>query len=98
MSDISGHFSHGFRLLSTTAEQLPDIDCDYIIIKALSTNGANLVFIGNSNVTNTVAADNLTTGIELGAGEQIKLEVPNANRIWAVASAATPGITFIAVR
>lgn len=97
MSDISGHFDTGFRILSTTAEQLPDIECDYVILKALSGNTPS-IFVGNSDVTNTVAADNATTGVELGPGESIKLEVPNVSRLWVIAASGTPGVSYMAVR
>lgn len=98
MTSIIGTLIHGCVVTSVTAEALPSIPADWVIIKANSTNTTS-IYIGNANVDDTLA-DGLTCGFELEPGEmtpKIYLK-ENLDQIYALAESLTPALTFIAQR
>jgi len=89
-------FIHGERAFDTNKEVLGEGACDWVVVKAKSTNDTALVYVGSPDVTVASGDDDLTTGFELAKSEETpKLEVTNLNQIWVVGSAAA-GVTFIA--
>ena len=85
---------------SATAAQLPDIDVapGYVIIKAVDSNVGN-VYLGGSGVTKVNASTDTTTGIELDAGEEVKLEsIANLNLLFLICDNAGDDLTYLAVR
>lgn len=67
-----------------------------VLISAGSANAGD-IFVGNSAVTNTVGADNQTTGLQVDAGRQTPwLPIP-VGGLYAIGSAVDQDLTFIAV-
>ena len=55
---------------SATVAQLPDVSCRLVWIKAVASNAGN-VYIGAAGATKVDGTTDVTSGIELDAGEMI---------------------------
>jgi hypothetical protein len=93
---IVGNMSTGEFTLSGSAQQLPDVTCERVTIKALSTN-THSMYVGGAGVTAANGTTDLTTGLELAKSEEITLEVPTMQQLWVIGTAAE-GLTYIAER
>ncbi len=83
---------------STDALQLPNIACDWVVLKACSDN-AGSVFIGKAGVTKADGTTDTTTGFELAAGESTPvLELDNLNRLYRICANAGDDLTYIGVK
>ena len=85
---------------SATASQLPDVPVapGYALLKAVVGNAGN-VYLGGSGVTKVDGTTDLTTGIELDAGEQIKIEnIANLNLLYRICDNAGDDLTYLVVR
>ena len=60
-----------------------------VTVKALSTNGADLIYVGLTGVSSS-------DGFELAAGEQNFFPIDNLNKMFIVASADSNSVTFSA--
>jgi len=83
---------------STTAVQFPDIPCRMVWIKAQIANATN-VYIGTSaSVTLAAGTTDVTSGLELDAGEMIgPIPIHNLNMLWRICDAAGDDVTYMAV-
>ncbi len=88
----------GERAGSTTAVQLPDVPCELVYIKAVSSNASG-VFIGFSGVTVVDGTTDTTSGYELEAGEALgPLPMNNLNQLFMICDVAGDDITYLALR
>ena len=92
---FAGNIKTGEFILNGLAQQLPDILCRQVTIKARSTNG-NLMFVGTAGVTAADGTLDTTTGFELNKSEEVTLEVQNMKQIWVIGT-ATQGLTYLAI-
>jgi hypothetical protein len=94
----SGLFTTGAKSsIGTTAVQITtsDIKCVFgVLVKAASTN-TGIVYVGPKGVTAGTA--DATDGIELRAGEEIKIEVDNAKKVYVIGSATGQKVFWAAV-
>jgi len=83
---------------SDVAIQFPDVPCRMVWIKAQSGNATN-VYIGYSSaVTVAAGTTDVTTGLELDAGEMIgPIPIHNLNLLWRICNAAGDDVTYMAV-
>lgn len=82
---------------SASAVQMPDIPCRMVIFKAQIANAGN-VYIGGPGVTAIDGTTDITTGIELDAGEYSPwFEVPNLNVFYRICNNAGDDLTYIAL-
>lgn len=85
---------------SATAAQLPDASVfpGYVIIKAVESNVGN-VYVGGSGVTKVNASTDTTTGLELNAGEEVRLDsIANLNLLYLIGDNAGDDLTYLIVR
>ena len=82
---------------SATAAQLPNIPCQVAYIKAVKSNAGN-VYLGVSGVTAVDGTTDTTTGFELGAGDQIVLEISNLNQLYRICDNAGDDLTYLVLR
>ncbi len=89
--------AHGERAGSATAVQLADVDGQFIILSALSTNAGN-VYLGNkSTVTVPAGTTDLTSGIPLEPGETLILPIHNLSQIWIICDNAGDDLSYMAL-
>jgi len=80
---------------STTAKQLPDIPAAVIKIKAVIGNAGN-VYLGASGVTKVDTTTDVTTGIELDAGEETGwIAIQNLNILYIICDNVGDDITYM---
>lgn len=72
-----------------THEQMANVPCRGVSIKALSTN-TGMIYLGPDGVA-------AATGYQLAAGESIDIAIDNVNRIYIDASVSGEGVTYLAV-
>ena len=85
---------------SATAAQLPDIDVatGYVVIKAVRSNAGN-VYLGGSGVTKVNASTDATTGLELDAGEEVRIDsINNLNLLFLICDNAGDDLIYLVVR
>jgi len=89
MIAASGKFTTGAKSsISTSAVQITatDIKCVFgVLVKAAAAN-TGIVYVGTSGVT--AGSADATDGVELSAGDAVLIEVDNANKVYAIGSAA----------
>ncbi len=82
---------------STTALQMPDIDCSMVRFKAVGTNSGN-VYIGGEGVTKINGATDATTGFELDAGDETDwLYLDNLSRCYRITDNAGDDLVYLAL-
>jgi hypothetical protein len=82
---------------SATAAQLPTVSCGLVNIKAVSSNAGN-VYIGGAGVTKVDGTTDVTTGIELSAGQETGfLPASNLNTFYYICDNAGDDITYLAI-
>lgn len=72
-----------------THEQMANVPCLSVTIRALSTN-TGLIYLGPDGVSST-------TGYQLSAGESVDIAIDNVNRIYIDSSVNGEGVTYLAV-
>jgi len=72
-----------------THEQMANVPCKGVSIKALSTN-TDMIYLGPDGVA-------AATGYQLAAGESIDIAIDNLNRIYIDAAVTGEGVTYLAV-
>lgn len=77
-----------------TATQLPDVPCQYGLIKAAAAN-TGIIYIGGSGVTIANGSTDTTSGYPLSAGESMTVPVSNLNVLYDIASTAGDGLSYI---
>jgi hypothetical protein len=82
---------------SATALQLPNIPCSMVYIRAVGSNSGN-VYIGGAGVTVPDGTTDVTTGIELDAGQCLPFFVNNLNVLYCICDNAGDDLTYIAYR
>jgi hypothetical protein len=80
---------------STTALQLPDVECEFAYLKAKSDN-AGRVYIGGAGVTVADGTTDITTGYELEAGDEMTVWVHNLNELYRICDNAGDDLSYIA--
>lgn len=91
-------FDHGSNLdVDTAAEQVTTTSMAANRGVLITSDPANtgVVYIGNSDVTAGTA--DATDGIPLNAGEGVFIEINNANKLYAIASAVNQKVFFLVV-
>lgn len=82
---------------SATAVQMPDVPCRMVMFKAHTDNSGN-VYIGASTVTVADGVTDVTTGLQLDAGDSSPwLLVPNLNKLYRISDNATDDLTYMAL-
>jgi hypothetical protein len=72
-----------------THEQMANVPCKGVSIKALSTN-TGMIYLGPDGVA-------AATGYQLAAGESIDIVIDNLNRIYIDAAVTGEGVTYLCV-
>lgn len=80
--------------LTGTAAQLPDVACQYGLIKAASGN-TGVVYIGGSGVTVADGSTDTTSGYPLAAGEEMIAPIKNLNLLYGIAATSGDDISYI---
>ena len=91
-------FDHGSNLdIDTTAEQITttSMTANRGVIVVADPGNTGVVYLGNSDVT--AGTTDSTDGIPLNAGEGVFIEINNANKIYAIASAVDQKVFFLVV-
>ena len=65
-----------------------------VLVKALSSNGTAIIYVGGSTVT---ALTDATSGIELAASEWVVVEVNDVSDVYVIGSTTGLGVTWIIV-
>jgi len=82
---------------SLSIEQLPDIPCVMVKIKAKAGNSGK-VYIGGSSVTVVDGTTDTTTGYQLAASADTDwLYVGNLNQLYAICDTGGDGLVYIAL-
>lgn len=82
---------------SASAVQMPNVPCSTIKFKAAVDNAGN-VYIGGAGVTAANGSTDITTGLQLDAGEETGwLPVSNANLFYRICDNAGDDLTYIAL-
>ncbi len=89
--------SHGALSGSASAAQLPSVAVSGTVkLKAQQGNSGNVYLGLSSAVTKpTDQTDDVTTGFELDAGDEIELGVSNLNELWIICDNAGDDLTFM---
>ena len=91
-------FDHGRNSdVDTAAEQLTTVDTPCVrgvTVKAAAGN-AEMVYVGNSDVTDDTA--DATDGYELDAGESIFIAVDNVNKVYVIGGAVNQIVYWVSV-
>jgi len=83
---------------SATAVQMPDIDCQMVMFKAVGDNAGN-VYIGISGVTVVDGTTDVTTGWELDASAETGwIPISNMNRLYRICDNAGDDLVYMAVK
>lgn len=82
---------------SATALQLPNVPCSLVRFKAVASNAGN-VYLGGAGVTVVNGTTDVTTGLEIGPGEDTGwLPVDNLNRFYRICDNAGDDLTYLAL-
>lgn len=87
------------RLKATTsANKMPNVPCNLVKIKALSSNAAS-IYIGNSTVTLPVGGgSDETTGFELAPGDESGwLPISNLEKLYRIGNNESDQLTYLAL-
>lgn len=80
---------------SASALQMPDVACKLVKFKALNDNAGD-VYIGGSGVTVADGTTDVTTGLEIAAGEETGwLPVSNLNLFYRICDNAGDDLTYL---
>ena len=80
---------------SASAAQLPNIACKLAKLKARGDN-AGSVYLGGAGVTKPDGTTDVTTGIELAAGDETGwLPIDNLNRLYRICDNAGDDLTYM---
>jgi len=83
---------------SVTAVQMPNVACRLVKFKAAVTNNGN-VYIGGAGVTVVNGVTDITSGLELDAGEETGwLPVGNLNVFYRITDGAGDDLTYLCLR
>ena len=83
---------------ATSATQLPDVPCKLAMLKA-STDNAGHVYVGGAGVTVANGSTDVTTGLQLAAGEVTPwLPIDNLNRLWRICDNVGDDLTYLVIR
>lgn len=66
-----------------------------VLVKAYATN-TSAVYVGDSNVNNSISGNGSNTGFELGPSESTVLPVLLANSLYVIANSGTQKVSFFA--
>ena len=70
----------------------------YVIIKAVDSNVGN-VYLGGSGVTKVNGTGDATSGLELDAAEEVRLDsIANLNLLFLICDNAGDDLTYLVVR
>ena len=84
--------------LTDAAVVLPSIPCKLAYISALKGN-TGYVYIGGAGVTVATGSLNVTTGLQLEAGDTIgPLPIPNLNVLYGIAATSGDDISYLVLR
>lgn len=75
----------------TNTEQLPNVPCGKVIIKALAGNTGN-VYLGTSSALTKA------TGFQLDSGQEIELNIDNLNKLYRICDAVGDSICYMVFR
>lgn len=92
----SANLKHGEVAGATSAAQLPDVDCFFVVIKAHSGNAGNVHIGSSSSVTVADGSTDTTTGFVLAAGESEQFYVNNLNLLYYICDNAGDDFTYFA--
>ena len=82
---------------SATASQLPDIPCRVVMFAAVASN-AGKVYLGGAGVTVPEGTTDVTSGIELQAGDMTPfIPIPNLNLLYRICDNAGDDLTYLAL-
>lgn len=82
---------------STTAVQLPNVQCQMVRVRAALNNIGN-VYVGGPGVTKPDGSTDTTTGYPLGPGDDTGwISVANLNKLYIICDNATDDIIYLAV-
>ena len=82
---------------SATALQMPNVPCSAVRFKARSDN-AGSVYIGGAGVTKADGTTDLSTGLELIAGDDTGwIPTDNLNRFYRICANAGDDLTYLAL-
>jgi len=85
----------GARQGRATATRMPSMAARFVTIMAENANTGN-VYIGLAGVTATPSTDDLTTGIQLDAGQSIRLPLDNdLDELYYICDNTTDDFTFL---
>lgn len=80
---------------STTALQLPDIPCTFVVISADLANAGN-IYIGGAGVTKIDGTTDTTTGLQIPKGTSQTFYVTNMNKLFRICDNAGDDCSYIA--
>lgn len=66
-----------------------------VLVKAASTNGTGLVYVGDSTVT--AGTPDSTSGFELAASEWVEIETDDVSRVYVIGSTTNLKVTWVIV-
>ncbi len=80
---------------SASVLQMPDVSCKLVKFKALSDN-AGKMYIGGAGVTVANGTTDVTTGLQIGAGEETGwLPVTNLNLFYRICDNAGDDLSYL---
>lgn len=83
---------------ATSAEQMPDVPCQMVYIKAINSNAGN-VYIGFVGVTVVDGTTDTTSGYELAAGQALgPIPIDNLNRLYIICNNTGDDVSYLALR
>lgn len=99
VGEVESSFDHGRKSsIGATALQLivtSTVAAHGVLVKASNSNGAGIIYLGNSDVDADSTDD--TSGFELGAGESLVVPVDNVNKIYAIGSTTGLKVFWIVI-
>jgi hypothetical protein len=98
VSQVASSFDHGSnRDVDATAEQITtsSITAKFGVLVRAAPGNSGVVYIGNSDVT--AGTTDATDGMPLQAGESVLVKVDNANKVYAIGSAANQIVYWLVV-
>jgi hypothetical protein len=91
-------FDHGERTsIGATALQLTTTSFaarQGVEIRADAANGANFVYVGNSDVT--AGGTDATDGFKLAAGERVFIPIDDPSKVWVIGSTTGLAVSWVA--
>lgn len=95
MSNAISAIACGELAGSASAVQMPDVKCSYVRFKAVGSN-AGYVYIGGASVTKVDGTTDITTGLELDAGDDTGwIPCGNMNLFWRICDNAGDDLTYL---